>query len=326
MDVIKYYNRNGNLMFTFNEFDDEGNCRYFIDSSDLKNWVWAYDEEFGRIQNFRRIKGSYKIAVYVLTRSKADRDALCDIFDEDVQAEQAGWFEVRGWKQKCFVVEADHDYMDDEIEWRVKFEIITETSTWTRENTTSYSGIIAEEVDIDLGRDYSLETGDTESGRGYGEGVARAEEYLNDEFGFRLEGSHDSGFITAGYPESEYTLGYGYSVVTDYNEREIILPNDGNGFRVVFYGAITNPVIYMDGKPVTVNITLAEGERLVLTSNGREKTIYKYSAVGEKTDAFIYRDKENSPFFSLGKNTILSFGEIKFDLTTIENRSEPSWN
>ena len=319
IDKVYYYNRNGVLKLTLNEYP------YYAGDAVFKDWQWSYDESFSRFRNFRRTKQEYPLTISIVDQDKTSRDVLCDIFDEDVQAGEPGYLMINGWKLSCYIVEAERSFWAQALDYQIDFKIVSETSTWTRENTTSYSGIVAEESDIDLGRDYSLETEDTESGRGYGEGVARAEEYLHDEFGFRIQDSEGS-FIIAGYPESEYTLGYGYSVVTDYNEREIILPNDGNGFRVVFYGAITNPVIYLDEKPVTVNITLAEGERLVLTSNGREKTIYKYSAVGEKTDAFIYRDKENSPFFSLGKSTMLSFGEIKFDLTTIENRSEPSWN
>ena len=321
MDKIYYYNRNGILKLTFNEFDDAGNGQYLIDSSDLKNWVWGYDEEFGRIQNFRRTKGSYKIAIYVLTRSTADRDALCDIFDEDVQAEQAGWFEVRGWKQKCFVVKADHDYMDDEIEWRVTFEVITETSTWVRETSYHFNGVDTT-GSADLGRDYSVETGDTVSARGYDENSTTAS-FLMDSFGDTLIDSDSNSLIDANGATG--TVGYGYSIVSDYT-RLISLPNDGNGFRVTFYGAVTNPVIYLDGNPVRVYTTIANGEQLEITSNGREKTIYKLSATGEKTNYFVYRDKTYSPFFSIDKNTTLSYGNVNFDFVTIEQRSEPSWN
>lgn len=322
MDKVYYYDRNGNLRLTFNEFDDAGNGQYLIDSSDLKNWVWGYDEEFGRISNFRRTKGSYKIAIYVLTRSTADRDALCDIFDEDIQAGQAGWFELRGWKQKCFVTEADHAYMDDEIEWRVTFEIITETSTWTRENTTSYNGVDTAEAS-DLGRDYSMEEGDTESGRGYAEASGGGSNELMDSFGELLIDSDGQVLIDSSGASGR--VGYGYSIVSSYAKR-ISLPVDGNGYRVTFYGAVTNPVIYLNGNPVRVLTSVSSGERLVVTSNGREKTIYKVSAQGVKTDYFVYRDKEHTPFFSIGKSTELTYGEVKFDFTTIENRSEPSWN
>ena len=324
MDKIYYYDRNGNLRLTFNDFDDAGNCQYFIDSSDLKNWVWSYDEEFGRIQNFRRTKGSYKIAIYILTRSTADRDALCDIFDEDIQAGQAGWFEVRGWKQKCFVVEADHAYMDDEIEWKVTFNVITETSTWTREKTTSYSGIVEDESEVDLGRDYSMEEGDTESGRGYETLEGSGTHELMDSFGELLIDS-DGEVLISTSGASAQDVGYGYSIITTYSDN-IRLPVDGNGYRVTFYGAAIDPVIYLNGNPVRVLTSINANERLVVTSNGREKTIYKIDVQGNKTDFFLYRDKEHTPFFSIGKNTALSYGEIKFDFTTIENRGEPSWN
>ena len=95
---------------------------------------------------------------------------------------------------------------------------------------------------------------------------------------------------------------------------------------MTFYGPCTDPEIYLDGKPVRVYTSLLSGEKLEVTSNGREKTIYKISAQGVKTSAFIYRDKEHSPFFSIGKSTELTYGDISFDFTTIEQRSEPAWN
>lgn len=318
IDKVYYYDRNGNLKLTLNEHP------YWLDGGEFKNWEWGYDEGFNRFKNFHRSKKEYPLNITIVDEDKASRDALCDIFDEDVMAGAPGYLMINNWKLPCYVVEAERSIWAQALDWQVEFKVITETSTWIRETTTSYNGVIAEELDVDLGRDYSLETGDTVAGRGYEEGVSGSFSYLIDEFGNRLIDG-DGNYLIDGDASSDGKIGYGYSVVTDYNEREIILPNDGNGFRVVFYGATTNPVIYLNGKPVAVNTTLADGERLVLTSNGKEKSIYKYNAVGEKTDAFIYRDKTNSPFFSIGKDTELSYGEIKFDFTTIETRSEPSW-
>ena len=72
-------------------------------------------------------------------------------------------------------------------------------------------------------------------------------------------------------------------------------------------------------------MTIDETERLQIISNGSVKTIKVLSATGQETDAFVYRDKENSPFLTLGTHTDLTFGQIRFDFTTIERRSEPAW-
>ena len=117
---------------------------------------------------------------------------------------------------------------------------------------------------------------------------------------------------------------YGYSL-TDVHTTEIVLPSSQNGYEVLFYGPITNPAIYLNGHPVQVYVTLTAGQRLRVVSNGSEKTIKILSSTGVETDAFIYRNKEFSPFINIGQHTEVSFGDFRFEFTTIERRSEPTW-
>mgnify|MGYP006908807746 CR=1 FL=1 len=315
MDKVYYYNRDGILKLTF------GESPYFIDSTDLKNWIWSYDSQFNRYRNFRRGKEGFQFAVVLLTRNKTDRDALCEIFDDDVIAGKPGYLMCRGWKLPCFITEAEHGYYREEIEWRVVFNAISETSTWVRETTTTYMSIASEEL-VDLGRDYSLEENDTAPGRGYAIDSDETASTLIDSFGAELADAANDVFVTFGGTFG--VPGYGYSVIANYSQM-IVLPADGNGFKVTFLGPCTDPEIYLDGKPVRVYTSILSGEKLEITSNGREKTIYKISAQGVKTSAFVYRDKENSPFFAIGKSTELTYGDISFDFTTIEQRSEPAW-
>lgn len=93
----------------------------------------------------------------------------------------------------------------------------------------------------------------------------------------------------------------------------------------MIYGPQVNPVIYLNNQPIQVNVELSATERLQIISNGNVKTIKILSPNGAATDAFVYRDKENSPFLMLGQHTDLTFGQIRFDFTTIERRSEPTW-
>lgn len=127
----------------------------------------------------------------------------------------------------------------------------------------------------------------------------------------------ESGVLGRGY-------NYGYSL-TDVHTAEIILPGSQNGYEIMFYGPMTNPVIYLNGHPVQVNVTITAGQRLRLVSNGSEKTIKILSSTGVETDAFIYRSKTDSPFIDIGQYTEVSYGDFRFDFTTIERRSEPTW-
>lgn len=130
------------------------------------------------------------------------------------------------------------------------------------------------------------------------------------------------------YTYAESILGrgydYGYSA-PESHAGSIDLPGVGNGYEIVIYGPQANPVIYLDNRPVQVNVTLSATERLKIVSNGSVKTIEVLAANGTATDAFVYRDKTHTPFLTLGTHTDLTFGQIRFDFTTIERRSEPTW-
>ena len=316
IDKVYYYNRNNVLKLTLNEYP------YYAGEAEFKDWQWGYDTQFGLFKNFHRAKDSFPFQVTIVSKDKSDRDYLCNIFSEDVLAGEPGYLMINDWKLPCYISEATHDFFGTTLDWQIEFKAVTETSTWTRETTTSYNGVDTAESS-DLGRDYSMEEGDEESGRGYAEASSGESNELMDSFGELLVDSDGNVLIDSSGATGR--VGYGYSIVSSYAKR-ISLPVDGNGYRVTFYGAVTNPVIYLNGNPVRVLTSVASGERLVVTSNGREKTIFKVSAQGVKTDYFVYRDKEHTPFFSIGKSTELTYGEVKFDFTTIKNRSEPSWN
>ncbi|MBQ9075090.1 MAG: hypothetical protein IJ820_08145 [Lachnospiraceae bacterium] len=167
----------------------------------------------------------------------------------------------------------------------IAFEAISEGSTWIRKKMKSYNGTNA--------------------------GMSRDVDYGRD------------------YTYTESVLGRGYDY--GYNQADsrydlIRLAGSDNGFEAVIYGPQDDPVIYLDNYPVKVNVSIGSTERLRIVSNGaEERTITILSADGTERDAFIYRDKENTPFISMGSETELTYGEIKFDFTTIERRSEPSW-
>ena len=73
----------------------------------------------------------------------------------------------------------------------------------------------------------------------------------------------------------------------------------------MIYGPATNPTIYINNEPVTVNVTIGANERLRIVSNGPTKTIDILQLDGSSTSAFVYRDKEHSPFLTLGEENEL---------------------
>ena len=167
----------------------------------------------------------------------------------------------------------------------INFEATSIDATWTRSTTKSYDGL---------------------TGGGGGQDIDLGRDYSN-----------SGGVLGRGY-------NYGYSVTENHYD-VIQLSGVDNGYEALIYGPQVNPVIYLNGYPIKINTSIAAGETLKVVSNGQTKTIKAYSSTGVETDAFVYRDKQYTPFISLGHRTELTFGQIKFDFTVIERRSEPSW-
>ena len=130
------------------------------------------------------------------------------------------------------------------------------------------------------------------------------------------------------YEEEDGVIGRGY----EYGYEPFIVRADtirlagtGHGYEAVIYGPAVNPTFYINNRPIKVYVTLTATERLKIVSNGSIKTIDIISQDGSETSAFVYRDKTDSPFISLGEVSELTIGQLKLDFTVIERRSEPSW-
>lgn len=276
-EKIYYYDRNGVLKLTLNEYP------YYTEWADLRNWAWGYNEQFGRYTSFRRDKHERELIIAIAGDYLKAHDDLCDIYAADIIAGAPGQLRANGWVLNCYITEAEYEYGYG-LSRRAVFKVMSEDPAWIRTNTRTFSGESAgDDPGTDYGRDYTLESGVV--GRGYN---------------------------------------YGYSLAETHTV-PITLPGSQNGFEVTFYGPIQNPTIHINGYPITANVDINAQQRLKITSNGSEKTIKILSQTGQETDAFIYRSKEYSPFISLGTYSEISFGDTRFDFTTIERRSEPTW-
>lgn len=275
-DKIYYYDRNGVLKLTLNQYP------YYAEWADLRDWEWGYSEQFGRYTSFRRDKHERELIIVIAGDYLKAHDDLCDIFAADIIAGAPGQLRANDWTLNCYITEAEFEYGHG-LSRKAVFKVMSEDPSWIRKSTRVLSGDSGGSSENDYGRDYTLEN--SILGRGYN---------------------------------------YGYSL-TDAHTAEIILPGSQNGYEIMFYGPITDPVIYLNGHPVQVNVTIVAGQRLRVVSNGSEKTIKILSSTGVETDAFIYRSKTDTPFIDIGQYTEVSYGDFRFDFTTIERRSEPTW-
>ena len=126
------------------------------------------------------------------------------------------------------------------------------------------------------------------------------------------------------------TLDYNYDYPHDYFPGMVsnVLQNTdfvGTNFRMIFYGACSNPTVYVQGHKYQVNCDVGVGEYLTIDSLA--KTITLTSISGEVTNVFNARSRDSYVFQKIqpGNNIVAWEGDYGIDITLLEERSEPKW-
>lgn len=155
-----------------------------------------------------------------------------------------------------------------------------------------------------------------------------------------------SATVKTDIPEwiKETTTSYGVSTKStdDYLDYPYDFPHDfGNtltnttvrndslmasSFIITIYGHVQNPTLYIREHEYTVNVLVDAGE--YLTINSVNKTIILTKSNGEQVNCFNSRNKDSYIFekIPVGTSVVTSPNQqIYFDLTLLEERSEPKW-
>ena len=117
---------------------------------------------------------------------------------------------------------------------------------------------------------------------------------------------------------------YDYSVST--TSRQVVCDTiKSSKFRLRIYGDAVNPSVMIGNHTYKVNGTIKAGESVLIDS--LNKTITLNTASGSKVNWFANRDRHEYIFEPIppGINNVSYSGSFKFDLTIIEERSEPRW-
>lgn len=96
-------------------------------------------------------------------------------------------------------------------------------------------------------------------------------------------------------------------------------------FRMIVYGACSNPTVYVAGHAYQVNCEVGTGEYLTIDSV--TKKVYITAVDGTVINVFNLRNRESYIFkkISAGENTVTWDGDFGIDITLLEERSEPKW-
>ena len=114
-----------------------------------------------------------------------------------------------------------------------------------------------------------------------------------------------------------------------------VIPFDASiplDFRLVFYGVLTNPAIYINGHLYEVNVTVPQNSTLTISSiekNDREKAVVLTYPSGTQTSVLYARNRDSYIFEPIkpqnGQVIVSTAQSMNFDLYLIEKRSEPKW-
>lgn len=124
----------------------------------------------------------------------------------------------------------------------------------------------------------------------------------------------------------DYPFDYKYDYTTSTTTMQVAADSVRvSNFKLKIYGEATDPSVMINDHVYRVYGRIRPGETLVIDS--LNKTITLTTATGSKVNWFANRDRQSYVFEPLptGINSVLYNGLFKFDLTVIEERSEPRW-
>ena len=138
---------------------------------------------------------------------------------------------------------------------------------------------------------------------------------------FRVADGGGSGFL-------DYPHGDPYDYKQDDRLSEVRSPFRGRcGFRMVVYGPAENPYVIIGGNRYQGDASLSAGDLLIIDSV--ERTIVLRGATGSESSVFAsgVREEGANVFADMPEGTapVLWSGAFGFDITYIEERSEPVW-
>lgn len=134
--------------------------------------------------------------------------------------------------------------------------------------------------------------------------------------------SAGSNFLYLDYPHD-----YPFDFRNEYASLQINNTNFvESNFIITIFGEVQNPSLFVGGHEYTVNAVVNAGEYLTIDSVN--KTIVLTKANGEQVNCFNKRNKESYIFKKIpsGVSQITSVNQgMQFNITLLEERSEPKW-
>ena len=134
------------------------------------------------------------------------------------------------------------------------------------------------------------------------------------------------GAVLNGGQNLDYPFDYAFDYFPEGGTKNLVNKHfiDSN-FRMIIYGACSNPAVYVGEHLYQVNCEVEAGEYLTIDSV--TKKIYLTAKDGTTTNQFKLRNKESYIFKKIpsGSSMVAWSGDFGVDIILLEERSEPKW-
>lgn len=258
-----------------------GQDGFFVNENDLRDFAWNYTSKNNRISSFQKGVAKKALTVIIACTSEADglakRNALFEVCEKDVLANQHGKICIGDYYMKCFVTGSKKsDYLYNNQSMKVKLTVITDFPVWVKESTTTFRKV-GEEAEV------------------------------------------EGQFL-------DYPMDFPFDYTFELSMRNLINEDFvATNFRLIIYGSCSNPRIHIGGHEYLVNTDIESGEYLIVDSSA--KTIELVKSNGNKVNCFNRRNRDSYVFEKIpaGANSVTWEGDFGFDVTLLEERSEPKW-
>ncbi len=280
----------------------------FLNEHDLLNFNWNVQTRGNRIIGVNR-KGvrEHTLPLVIAARTEAQAFKLAnDLFsicEADLTENQKGRLVVNGYNLKCFIRGQDYsEWSESRKCLNISAKVIRDSIWYKTLEPITFNADGLPQIEI-------IEEGD-----------------LN---GASPAGGAASESWTSG--EKGYFHGYPYDYPSTLEE--YVFNNDTGvplSWKAIIYGAASSITFDIGDHTYEVpNVTLQDGERLEITAKEAldEKTVYKISASGARTNCFANRSTTSYLFEPIptGKMLIRSANNLIWRLIPIVERSTPEW-
>lgn len=125
----------------------------------------------------------------------------------------------------------------------------------------------------------------------------------------------------------DYPIGFMHDYMNVQCNGTVVNPNFmPSNFRMVIYGEVINPTLFIGGHKYNVDVELLTGEYLTIDSANKTIVLTRYN--GEKVNCFSKRNRDSYVFEKIptGGNLVTMPNEsMNVDITLLDERSEPKW-